>query len=266
MLLSDNQSPSPFPATKELGTAATVAFLGQQPTADEQVDVLILGAGMAGVAAAAELYKAGARSFLVLEGSDRVGGRMKQISFAGRQIEAGANWISGALPENPVYRMAQDTAWLGSGRLQAQDAAWGREARRLGAPSRATFSTSMAQAVAGGRWPSAGWRDAAICFLHTLTFSESELDQQSTPTGQAVADEPPKIGPCLMMNLMIGQSPRVLLDDSTSLPCKPRPLSKNGDEGTGRPPLRRQRGRGRRAAALGARGGQVVPGSASERE
>ena len=28
-------------------------------------------------------------------------------------------------------------------------------------PSRATFSTSMAQAVAGGRWPFAGWRDAA---------------------------------------------------------------------------------------------------------
>eukprot|EP00964_Phaeocystis_antarctica_P089700 scaffold57288_cov55-Phaeocystis_antarctica.AAC.1 len=28
-------------------------------------------------------------------------------------------------------------------------------------PSRATFSTSMAQAEAGGRWPFAGWRDAA---------------------------------------------------------------------------------------------------------
>eukprot|EP00964_Phaeocystis_antarctica_P044038 scaffold25295_cov36-Phaeocystis_antarctica.AAC.3 len=33
--------------------------------------------------------------------------------------------------------------------------------RVVWAPSRATFSTSMAQAVAGGRWPFAGRRDAA---------------------------------------------------------------------------------------------------------
>ena len=204
---------------------------------------------MAGVAAAAELYKAGARSFLVLEGSDRVGGRMKQISFAGRQIEAGANWISGALPENPVYRMAQDTAWLGSGRLQAQDAAWGREARRLGAPSRATFSTSMAQAVAGGRWPSAGWRDAAICFLHTLTFSESELDQQSTPTGQAVADEPPKIvnwgdkkgavtslPPCSSARALRRSPPPT--SRSMSMPARACPTSRRPGRRTGPPRLR----------------------------
>ena len=73
----------------------TVAFHGEPPNADEQADVLILGAGMSGVAAAAVLHQAGV-SFLVIEGTDRIGGRVKAVQFASKQIEEGANWIHGA--------------------------------------------------------------------------------------------------------------------------------------------------------------------------
>ena len=41
------------------------------------------------------------------------------------------------------------------------DGTSGCEVRRVWVPSCATSSTSMAQAEAGGRWPFAGWRDAA---------------------------------------------------------------------------------------------------------
>ena len=73
----------------------TVAFQGEPPNADEQADVLILGAGMSGVAAAAVLHQAGV-SFLIIEGTDRIGGRVKATQFAGKQIEEGSNLIHGA--------------------------------------------------------------------------------------------------------------------------------------------------------------------------
>ena len=121
--------------------------------------------------------------------------------------------------------------------------------RVVWAPSRATFSTSMAQAVAGGRWPFAGRRDAAICFLHTLTFSESELDQQSTPTGQAVADEPPKIvnwgdkkgavtslPPCSSARALRRSPPPT--SRSMSMPARACPTSRRPGRRTGPPRLR----------------------------
>ena len=50
------------------------------------VDVLVLGAGIAGVKAAAKLHEAG-RSFVVLEQSHRIGGRMWDIDWGGQTIE-----------------------------------------------------------------------------------------------------------------------------------------------------------------------------------
>ena len=58
-------------------------------------DVLILGAGMSGVAAARTLFEAGVKNFLVLEARDEIGGRMRSAKFAGVTVELGANWIHG---------------------------------------------------------------------------------------------------------------------------------------------------------------------------
>ena len=46
-------------------------------------DVLILGAGMSGVAAARTLFEAGVKNFLVLEARDEIGGRHEVPKFAG---------------------------------------------------------------------------------------------------------------------------------------------------------------------------------------
>jgi monoamine oxidase len=71
-----------------------------------QDDVLIIGAGVAGLAAAAELHEAGVRVRL-LEARDRVGGRAWSIDAEGfeQRIELGAEFIHGKPPE--LFSIAQ---------------------------------------------------------------------------------------------------------------------------------------------------------------
>lgn len=69
----------------------------------ERKKVLILGAGAAGITAAKTLHDHGIDDFIVLEGQDYIGGRIKQASFAGMKVELGANWIQFANEkDNPL--------------------------------------------------------------------------------------------------------------------------------------------------------------------
>jgi polyamine oxidase len=71
-----------------------------------EVDVLILGAGITGVTAARTLEVNGITDFLVLEGGDRIGGRIREDDGAG--LELGANWIHGLdmrdKEHHPIWR------------------------------------------------------------------------------------------------------------------------------------------------------------------
>ena len=80
-------------------------------------DVLIVGAGASGLAAAAELHANGIDEFVLLEAADRTGGRVQAFEFGdpsvGRLIlENGANWVSGAnlvgADANPLMNLALD--------------------------------------------------------------------------------------------------------------------------------------------------------------
>ncbi len=64
--------------------------------------VVIIGAGLAGLAAAGELHRAGA-DVRVLEARDRVGGRVWSMPFGERVVERGAEFI---LPGNAVLTAA----------------------------------------------------------------------------------------------------------------------------------------------------------------
>lgn len=59
---------------------------------DSKADVIVVGAGLAGLKAAAELEAKG-HSVIVLEARERVGGRMKAGEIAGQVIDRGGQWV-----------------------------------------------------------------------------------------------------------------------------------------------------------------------------
>ncbi|KAK3090336.1 hypothetical protein FSP39_011025 [Pinctada imbricata] len=82
-----------------------------------QVRIIIVGAGIAGLSAAQRLYKEGFQDVTILEGSNRTGGRICTTDF-GRYdtsaglVELGANWIHGTGEDNSVYCLANDNNLL----------------------------------------------------------------------------------------------------------------------------------------------------------
>src|SRR5205814_8765749 len=101
---------------------------------DETADVLVLGAGAAGLAAAQELSQAGLR-VSVIEARDRIGGRIFTQHVPGHPlpIELGAEFIHGRAPESfalveqaglLVYEINGER-WLARDRqLTRSDALW----------------------------------------------------------------------------------------------------------------------------------------------
>jgi monoamine oxidase len=73
-----------------LGVGAAPAMAGSP--AAKSVDVIVIGGGFSGLAAARELTRSG-KSVVVLEARDRVGGRTKPGQIAGHTIDLGGMWV-----------------------------------------------------------------------------------------------------------------------------------------------------------------------------
>jgi monoamine oxidase len=96
-------------------SAATLAFSGAARADD--TDVVIIGAGAAGIGAARELQRLGKR-FILIEARERVGGRMFTDMALGQPFDAGAAYIHFA-ESNPWTAIAADnsTETIGGYRL-----------------------------------------------------------------------------------------------------------------------------------------------------
>jgi phytoene dehydrogenase-like protein len=93
--------------------------------AEYDADVIIVGAGIAGLTAANKFEQQGI-SYLILEATDRIGGRLKSHNFKGTVVEAGANWITGADDANPIFDIGVNELDL-DGVYSEEDNFWFRD-------------------------------------------------------------------------------------------------------------------------------------------
>lgn len=88
-----------------LTLAAAPACASSPLASPEPVDVLVIGAGIAGLAAARLLHDNGYQ-VRVLEARDRIGGRIYTQFDGTLPVDLGASWIHG-ITDNPIWQLAQ---------------------------------------------------------------------------------------------------------------------------------------------------------------
>lgn len=82
-------------------------------------EVIILGAGIAGISTAKTLSENNITEFIILEAENRIGGRVKStvLKTGNTRVELGANWIQGIDPtqpeKHPLWSIAQKCGGLG---------------------------------------------------------------------------------------------------------------------------------------------------------
>uniref|UniRef100_A0A9L0SCH0 Spermine oxidase n=1 Tax=Equus caballus TaxID=9796 RepID=A0A9L0SCH0_HORSE len=76
-----------------------------------QPRVVVIGAGLAGLAAAKALLEQGFTDVTVLEASSRIGGRVQSVKLGHSTFELGATWIHGS-HGNPIYHLAEANGLL----------------------------------------------------------------------------------------------------------------------------------------------------------
>ncbi|HZI99837.1 MAG TPA: NAD(P)/FAD-dependent oxidoreductase [Gemmatimonadaceae bacterium] len=164
-------------------------------------DVIIIGAGAAGLMAARELRRAG-KNVIILESSDRIGGRVMTLNDmnAGVPVELGASFVHGEAPETTRLldeaRLASVTV-LGAqyrserGRLSEQGPIWKRMGKVFGymksnRSEDRSFDDFLAERPGGARL--ADERELARGFVRgfmaadTSLISEKSLAKQGDPT------------------------------------------------------------------------------------
>lgn len=139
------------------------------------MNVIVIGAGIAGLAAAQALTKAGV-SVKVLEARDRIGGRLKIDNSLGVPIDLGASWVHGA-SGNPV----SDALNLVNTKLTHYDDT-GCDPE---CPSELVFFDEQGAEIADTTSISKAF-EKVLCGLHTLgAMSEVDalIDDQTLPAG-----------------------------------------------------------------------------------
>ncbi|QCD88962.1 polyamine oxidase [Vigna unguiculata] len=72
--------------------------------------VIVVGAGISGISAAKVLAENGVKDLVILDASDRIGGRIRKEKFGGVSVELGAGWIVGVggKESNPIWELATE--------------------------------------------------------------------------------------------------------------------------------------------------------------
>ncbi|XP_054278009.1 spermine oxidase-like [Macrosteles quadrilineatus] len=90
-----------------------ITFSAFATTSEVEHKVVIVGAGISGFAAATTLLKNNFTDFVVLEASDRIGGRINTVQFGGVPVDKGAEFVHGQ-EDNIVYDLVKPYGLLAS--------------------------------------------------------------------------------------------------------------------------------------------------------
>lgn len=110
---SADTAPSDTPPTEDPTASATIAPALSPIFIPTKYDVVVIGAGLAGLKAAADLHAQGYK-VVVLEGRNRTGGRVfstrMNTSTSTHAVEVGAQWLHGSTTtNNPLYSWVVNT-------------------------------------------------------------------------------------------------------------------------------------------------------------
>ncbi|XP_023655205.1 spermine oxidase isoform X2 [Paramormyrops kingsleyae] len=95
----------------EISSDSTDDPLSSGLRSQRQPRIVVIGAGLAGLAATKTLLENGFTDVTVLEASDRIGGRVQSVQNGQATLELGATWIHGA-HGNPIFHLAEDNGLL----------------------------------------------------------------------------------------------------------------------------------------------------------
>ncbi|XKL59615.1 hypothetical protein PGB90_000631 [Kerria lacca] len=95
-------------------------------------EVIIIGAGVAGIAAATRLFEHGIENILVLEAENRIGGRVNTVDLPNDDgfVEFGAQWIHGE-EKNAVFEMAASRNFIRPSHLTLDNMLYVRSSSKI---------------------------------------------------------------------------------------------------------------------------------------
>lgn len=132
--------------------------------------ILVIGAGIAGLAAASELRASGFDDVVVLEARDRIGGRIWTASLGGTvPVDLGASWIHG-VSGNPIAELVRRSG------IETRPTDWDNAVLHFhdrAAPVSDTLDLDGFWTLADTR-PRASLRSILDDYLETLAFSTTQ--------------------------------------------------------------------------------------------
>jgi spermine oxidase len=108
--------------------------------------IVIVGAGLSGVSAAAKLMENGFNDIVILEAEDRIGGRIHSIPYGNGFIDLGGQWCHGS-GKNVIYQLVNNHFTFGDTGLESVDSIFRLSTGALANQAQAAKLAGLAESI-----------------------------------------------------------------------------------------------------------------------